>query len=506
MKYALLAVFLVALLWAAPASAVIEAGIDVNMHTSSLCPCSTLAAEDFDVLVTNLDARPQVYNLELVLPDDELWSGFIVPYANLSGNEMKKAAAFITPSCWAKPGMYTIAVRAVSEESGKVTEKTFDVEVLKCKWVEASVAEQDTCQGKESRFDIEFTNEGDSDEKVRLLPSEDWVSFSTDEFSIANGEKKTVEAAVIPPDGLEGSKDITVEVQSEISYMRNRFTIPLKVSKCYGTELTVSPESAQVCPCRSAEFMLVIKNTGLMEDEYTINYGGQSSSMLIGSGETGNASLTIEVPCDKEAGEYPLDVSVDANEPASSSFIVEVLPQKTCYDLYLYSDDAVNVKAVKVGESETYALVLFNRGKFSESYRISLDGPSWTHLSEHEAELAPGEKTEFYIYAAPEFETQAGSYPVTVTASAEHESTSLQFEIVAVSNFTVTESTDESVQEAAADNESNETSEYHQDIPTAGNVVGSGGFGDSWTQIAMISLLGMIVVVILVIRFVFLIR
>jgi uncharacterized membrane protein len=505
MKNGLLVLVIFSLLLAVPASASVEAGIEVVVDNNAVCPCSTLSTEDFGVFIENLDSRTQEYEFELVLPDDEFWSGFIVPNETFAAGEVKSIAAFITASCWIKPGLYQVSVKSLSPVSGKSQIKKFDVEVLKCRWVEVAADEYEVCQGQEAVFDIDFVNEGDNDEKVRIIASEDWVSFEEEVFEIDAGEERTMEVTFLAPEDVDGEHEITLELASEISYVRNRQTINVDVRKCYDTEFTVTPDRQEVCPCRTADFELEIKNTGLMEDEYTIRYGDQSSEMSIASGGSGKVSLSIDVPCDKEAGEYPIDIEIESHSPASSRVVVSVIPIDQCYNVYVYSEDAVNVRPVEVGESETYEVVAVNKGRFEQEYELVLEAPYWIYMSDYETALGPGDSKSFYVYAAPEYETGAGEYPISVAAVGENEKASIGFSVVVVSEFNLTEQEEAASEEESAGEEAVEEAgdniTVESTIPT-GEVVGDETEGRPWSQIVLISILAIAVVFVLVLRFV----
>ncbi len=510
MKKVFFILVMFSLLFAFPASASIEAGIEVVVDSNTVCPCSTLSAGDFEVFAENLDSRAQEYEFELVLPNDDLWSGFIVPSETFAAGEVKSIAAFITPSCWVKPGVYQVSVKSSSPISGKTRIEDFEVEVLKCRWVEIAADHYEICQGQESTFDLTLINEGDNDEKVEITASEDWVTFDEAIFEIDAGEEKELEVTFLAPEGVEGEREITLELASQISYVRNRQTITADVRNCYDTEFTVAPERQEVCPCGTAGFELEIKNTGLMEDQYTIRYGGQSSEMSIVEGGTGKISLSIDVPCDKEAGEYPIEIEIESHSPESSTVVVGVFPAEQCYNVYLYSEDAADAEPLAVGESGTYEVVAVNKGMFSQEYELAVEAPYWVYMSDYETELSPEESKLFYVYAAPEYETGSGSYPVIVEAIGENEKGSIEFDIVVVSDFTPTEEEvaapeeqagEEAAEEPAGEDAEGNVTEVESAVPT-GQVVGEEAGERPWSQILLISILAIAVVFVLVLRFV----
>ncbi len=471
-------------------SAYPEAGIAVIQEVDSVCPCSTLSSEDVSLMVTNLDDKEATYNLALNLPDDKKWSGFIVPEVTLSGGESMTVPIFVTPSCSVSPGDYSIGVLASSDVSGKITEDEFQIEVSKCRWVGIEADDYEVCQGKESSFEVMLVNDGKENERVKLTTNAEWAVFPVDVFDVESGEETTAELVLSPPSDLEGTGDLTIMLESEISYFADEETVEVDVLKCYGTELSVVPDVDDVCPCKTAEFMLQVNNTGLYTDNYTIDYGGLIEKIGIAEGESAEVLLSIDVPCDREAGDYPLDIAIDSedpNAPVESSVIVEVYPLDECYAVAVISDGMP--ETLNVGESVAYIVAIGNAGKFAQTYDIVLDAPEWVYLSDEELTLEPGYGEEIYVYVAPPYGADSGNYSVGLSVNSDNEQGRIGFEVTVVSDF------DEGADEGSIT--------MNISIPT-GEVTEAGD--RPWSQIIMITILAIGVVFVLILRFVIMMK
>lgn len=476
------------LLASAVASA--ETLVDVNVISDSVCPCSTMTLNDFEITVENTGDAEETYALELLLPDDD-WSGFIVPEVTVPAGGEKPASAFITPSCSVVPGTYVIGVSAVEKSTGTETIENFNIEIGKCRWVEITAGEYEACQEKATAFELRFFNAGENDEKISIASDTEWITFSETTFDISAGETEAVDVLATPPSDIEGTVDIEVSLESEISYAKNKAVFTVDVRKCYGTEFTVDPLRADLCPCETAKFTLNIRNSGLMEDQYTVRYGDQEDRIILESHAEGIVTLLIDVPCDKEAGDYHVPIEIDSNDPLVSSLTVGVYDSGYCYATTFDSEETEI--SLDVGQSYTFAVSLANKGRFNQLLELSLEGPEWAHLSDSAVPIKSGDTETLYLYVAPEYETAAGEYPVTLSTSAGTVESSIEFLITVNTDFVTGEGINASGEpEMEAD----------IGIPT-GEVTGMDVAADKpWSQIMMISVLAIGVVFILILRFV----
>lgn len=485
MSAAFLAFFLVS---AAVSAAYPEAELGIETDFDSVCPCSTITSDDLSVTIKNMGDEEAMYSLSLSLPEGGSWSGFIIPEVTLAGGQESTVPVFVTPSCFVKPGKYAVSVSAHSEVSGKTSSAETEIEIGKCRWVEIEADSYEVCQGKESSFVVKLENQGADDERIKLSTNVEWAKFPSGVFEIESG--KTADAALVmqPPKDLEGLGEIVISAVSESSYARNELTVDAEVLRCYAGEFEVSPDMVEVCPCKSADFGLVISNTGLYDDNYTVSYGEVSETVGIKSGAEAALKISAGMPCETDDGEYPLDITISSASPYSPleySGTISVFPFDECYSVAVLSEDETPA-TISVGESQTYKITVGNKGKFAQAYDISATGPEWVHLSEEKVELQPGYGAEIYMYAAPGYAVEPGNYTVTVSSSSAEsgERSSVAFAMAVVSDF-------------GPSNASNIN--MNISIPTG---QAAGGSGDVWPQIAMISVLAIGVVFILILRFV----
>lgn len=506
MKNSYAAYLLIAFILLSPtALAYTDVGIEVQTKVSETCPCSTLSGEDINILVKNLGTSRETYQLSLVLPDDETWSGFISPTITLSsGEEGSVGAFFITPSCSAAPGTYTIGVMVNSTSSGKGFLKEFDFDVLRCHSIEIEETGFQLCQGIESLLTIGVSNNGIGDERITLTASEGWVGFPVKTLDIGEGEQVGVSVLFSPPADESGTKDVTIKATSATSYAMDEKTLTADIRECYSSEVSVDPDMMEVCPCETAEFLLSILNTGLMEDTFVVSFSNQSSELTIGPGEAGQLEIPVEVPCDMEEGEYTIVISLESRNPETVEAAVDVLSSSECYSVSLTAGE--DMDAVSVGRAVTYTITVSNDGRFEQQYELLIDAPDWVHLSDRQVGLGPGDEKEVYLYAAPNYYVPAGNYSAALSAMSETEQAGIEFKVNVLSDLSL-EGMPPANETVSMPDSGQANISMNISIPTGGVI--AGGTDDEerpWTQILLLTILAIGVVIILILRFVIMIK
>jgi uncharacterized membrane protein len=508
MKYPCITLMIAALLLASQnAVAYTDVGIDVQTMVNATCPCSTLSGEDLNVMITNLGTSRETYTLSLILPDDETWSGFISPAITLSPEEGESAGAFfITPSCSVAPGIYTLAVMVNSSASGKWFVKEFDIGVLACHSIGIETGEYGLCKGMESLFPISVFNLGIGDERVILSASESWVGFPERTFDIGQGEEANLTVLFSPPEDVSGTMNITISAKSTTSYAFSEKTFTVDIRDCYALDVTIEPEMTVVCPCEHAEFMLSIYNSGIMQDTYIVSFDNRSTEVTLKAGESGEIRIPIEVPCDMEEGEYEIGISIDSTTPGVAEVSFHVLSLSECYSVSML--DGTEIESVEVGKAVTYTITVSNEGRFDRTYELLMDAPDWIHLSEKRVVVGAGEKKDIYLYAAPNYYVDAGNYSAALSAITEIEQAGLEFKVNVRSDFSMEGEppwNETWIPPSIGEGEYNIT--MNISIPTGGILAGAGEDQDRpWTQIMMLTILAIGVVVILILRFVIMIK
>ena len=487
-----------------------NAEVEIKTDVNATCPCSTLTPDDIKVLVKNTGNSTETFQISLNLPNADKWSGFITPNITLSPGEQKSLTIFVTPSCFVEPGVYNVGVGVTSKISDKSFLKEFRIAVLKCHWVEIEADEYELCEGVGSLANISFVNEGNSDEKIRISVSEKWVALPADTLELKKGEEKTLDVLLLPPINMTGAKMITITAESMTSYARRERGIIANVRKCYSSVLTVNPVRREVCPCKSADFTLGIKNTGLKDDRYSITYDNKSSDVDALSGETGEAELSVDIPCDRIKGEYPLAIKIESHAPATSksNVTISVLPLEECYSVVL---STVNeTKLVEVGRGVTFKVNVENKGRFTQVYELVLDAPKWAYLSDSQVKLSPGQAKDVYLYIAPNYYIPAGNYYAKIAAVSDIEQDSLELKVNVESDFYIEQNVTEPTTVPNQTIKENATMNVTMNISilTGGAVATEEAKEENrpLTQIIMLAILGAGIVIILILRFIVLIK
>lgn len=527
MKNLYAAYVLIALVLISPtALAYTDVGIDVQTRVSSTCPCTTLTGEDINVIIKNLGTSRETYQLSLALPDDETWSGFISPTITLSPDEEGSVGAFfLTPSCSVDPGTYSVGVMVNSTSSGKGYLKEFEVGVLTCHGIEIEAEEFKLCQGIESVLSINVSNTGMGDERIKLTASESWIGFPAKTIDIDKGEEIEVSVLFSPPGDESGKKIFTVTAESTTSYASAEETYTADVRVCYSSVASIEPERIVVCPCETAEFVLSIYNTGLMVDTFVVSFNDGSSEMTIWPGEKDELKVPIDIPCDMEEGEYTVVVSIESMTSGTAEAAIDVLSSSECYSVSLTTGN--DMETVEVGKAVTYTITISNDGRFDQEYELLIDAPDWIHLSKKQVALGPGEGKDVYLYAAPNYYIAAGNYSAALSAMSETEQAGLEFKVNVNSDFSIEEAIPPDVEEPLTDNKTeavvippdSDTGQEDQvregdgnitmniSIPTGGLIAGDAEEQDRpWNQIMLLTILAIGVVVILILRFVIMIK
>ena len=471
----------------------------------SVCPCSTVTPEMVSVILENTEEIPQDYDVELMLPDSETWSGFAVPEISLGPHEEKAVPVFITPSCSVVPGVYEVGIKATSV-SGEKQELLFEIVIEKCHWVDFEPGEYEICQEALSTTEITIENNGGNKESLVISSDADWISFPEQKFTVESGESMSVEALFDPGEDVIGDVEAAVKLESETSYFSTEKMLKAKVSRCFANNVYVDPESQDVCPCMEANFTLFVENIGMLEDNYVVSYNEQTGEMVIKPNETGEVELSFEVPCDKEPGEYPLTVSVESVYPKEATMNVNVVPHDECYGVTLLAQENVSMD-VEVGKAFSYMFTVYNDGIFMKDYELVMDAPSWIHVSEKSVKLEPDASKDIYLYIAPDYSVEAGNYSVSIAFVGENEQDRKEF-VVYVNSDYVTPSDGQGQGESPDGEPSADGGDgvsMNISVPT-GDVVGIETGDRPWTQIILITILAVGVVIILILRFVVLIK
>ncbi|MFB6088341.1 MAG: hypothetical protein ABEK36_01030 [Candidatus Aenigmatarchaeota archaeon] len=344
-------------------SAYADAEINTKPVSLSTCPCDTLTAKHINAYLENKGSSGS-FELSLDLPDG--WSGFIKPEIYVANGEEKKIdPLWITAGCGCKPGVKTIEIKATSEE-GKTFTETFDVNVLKCHYLEIDAPQEvEVCDGKTRKVNLEIKNEGRFEERVKLSSNREWAELAEDTITIAKKSSETIPLVLDP----EESGEVKISAVSTNSYAEASLNMDVSVSTCYDFDAYLRPERESICLKESSDRKLIIENKGSREDEYTIlspewldigidtvhlKPGKKGEvSFSITPDELGRKDFYFKISSDKADKEVRLDGMVETNECRDVVVITTPSEKKICQ-----------------GEKTQFEVMVKNSGNVEEVYHL----------------------------------------------------------------------------------------------------------------------------------------
>jgi uncharacterized membrane protein len=270
----------------------------------SLCPCSAITPQNIEVSLRNLRATTDSYTFELNVPAG--WKSQIQPDITLaSGEEGTLDLFLINAGCSVQPGIYDASVRARSATTGYTVTQTMQIEVLLCMGGELSAADStgESCAETPSpvTYGMTIKNLGKFRDTFRLSASAGWAGFSESEITLEQGESRQFSVA-LGTEGLpEGTHAVQVyarsaDPQSPLYYTPLAATLELEVRDCYDFTADIQPPENTVCSGKSLEYSLIIENTGISDDTYSIfapNWVSSAESQVsLGPGNKAYVSIT----------------------------------------------------------------------------------------------------------------------------------------------------------------------------------------------------------------------
>jgi uncharacterized membrane protein len=256
----------------------------------------------------------------------------------------------------------------------------------------------------------------------------------------------------VPESAASGTTNLTVRAQGASQSV----TLPIAVSlaKDLPAKLSIKPQLPVLrgSPRSSFDFQFTIRNDSGRNvlvslaaqapqnfgTTFTEAYGSQElSSVPIEAGQSKDVKLAVRPPQRVGAGDYPVAVTVSAEDArAGAKVVMQIAGQP---NLRLAGRDGVVSARAEAGNETTVPITVANEGTAAaEAIELSATGPSGWKLEFEPKEIPrvePGQRAEAQLRLTPSAKALAGDYMTTVRASARGESASSDFRI-AVSTST----------------------------------------------------------------------
>ncbi|RLI96361.1 MAG: hypothetical protein DRO99_04570 [Candidatus Aenigmatarchaeota archaeon] len=409
----------------------------------------------------------------------------------IEAGQTKNVGITVTP---AKEGvsMFELTVTGSYEAPKTVGGK---IEAIECRHVTvaASPTEKQVCEKFPAVFDIIVKNTGQVEDTYELSTS--MGSLGQSDVTLAPGESRTVKLTV-DTEGLPGDNQIMVSASS--SGVSDTQAIDVLVKNCYSAELRLIPEEKSICPCTSVPYQVYLKNTGDLEDEYTLTImGNVMQTVRLDAGES--RIFNFSVPLAFGAGSREITATAkSAKTTLSDSGTLTVKGVSDCYSVSIAGSDVVEVEACT---AETVPLKIKNTGENTQIFKLDMDGPSWVYLSKEEAYVDPGQEKEVYMYISPPYEA-VGTYTVKVNATSVFSQNMIELTVKVNPNGTATVTAPSN----GSQGDSNVTLNVsgNQSDGITGGII-SLGAAPLW-KMMVVGVITTIIVVILVVRFAVLVK
>lgn len=398
-------IILMVMLMIVPEALATDESTNLNLETNDLKvgPC---VATMIKGTIENTGENKDTY----ILDSNSNWITIAPNKVTLDSGESEIIRFFITPSCYAEPGEYTIDITAESDNS-KDTE-TITVDVLRIHSVTIdTITTKTECIGDKLTFDIDISNIGKTEETFKITTTTGITE--KDEVTIGSGETKTVTLDIIV---TAEKKTIEFNVKSTTSYAQDSKTLQIIGANCYSEEVSITPISKTMCIKESSDFTLSIKNTGTKEDTYSIttDFGELSANELtIDAGTEKKVKLRVTP---EDMGEHKANIEVRSAH-FKETLSVNVHAQN-CKGIAVITIPKEN-SACK-GEIAEYMITVKNIGKTEDTIELS---STMGELSENTITIEAG-NTKDLLLSIQTKNLDYETYPITVTAESEIKDTS----------------------------------------------------------------------------------
>lgn len=408
---------------------------DANLRAFSNQACPTGSAK-YAVDITNPGNAPDTYNVKANVP----WSTVAPSTVEVGGGETETAFIWLQPPVDKKPGTYSFDVELKSSNTGETTTVSGTIEVLSCRSVDVNIQEdsQSVCRGDTAEYTVNVQNNGDTQETYDLAANAG--SLSTNQVTLAPGESRQVTLSAMSD--TEAQETLKVRAESTSSYASDEDSAEFTARQCRSMDLFLSPSQQNVCAGETGEFSVTVQNTGEKQDSYALQTnvdGANVPDISLAPGE----SQTFEMTVSEAAGTHTIVARAasktlqDVRRTEDASLTVE-----NCYAFGITSQGN-NTLQIGKGNTTLMQFGIRNEGTRSDTYNIEFDGPEWADVKPLETELESGEAAPAYLYVAPDFFAEKGTYSSKMVVTSENSGEQRVVDVtLTVGNETIVADTD----------------------------------------------------------------
>lgn len=401
----------------------------------SICSCST----KYDsITVTNTGTWPAIFTIST----NEISSKLTISQNSfeLTPGQSQEVYLYITADCTRGNDDLKITVT-----SNLGPQKTIDKKIVRdrCQniemWVTNYTKDINPCDSK--AFEINVHNIGPFADSYTVSSNyDDFITYDAKAVSLEPDQyAKFIATAKFGCD-VYGLKDIIFTAHSTKNKLTATLDAQLNILKNYDYELKINGNTNKdigmpICNrVYDTQIPVSITNEGSVANKYTLQFDGLSKSI-----KTDLVDNTIELnPGETKLFYINVDSSAYRLEQKSKDLNIKVVSElgdlvkeskvvlnfQSCYEnqVIIYDNGHNNKKNalnVCAGYDYSYDVDIFNKGTFTETYTLSLEGvPSTIQLSKKYLVIDPGQKETVQLYiTGPDYNTY---YDVKVRATIQN--------------------------------------------------------------------------------------
>ena len=270
---------------------------------------------------------------------------------------------------------------------------------------------------------VTVTNIGTTLSNYELIAegdAQDWVLFVPEAFTLAPGQSQTVqEFFAVPCDAEDAFLDVVITTD-ELELLLTQDVI---VQTPNNIQITPVVYSQEVLPCDPATFTYVLHNPADFTETYALKVLDVPAPATL-------SDITLSLlPHENET----IAVTIDSKDCALSGDFTPLLVVKTQkskiaseIELLLRINDtdipeiAKGIDSIRAGfEPQEAQVEITNIGDRTTTYLLDVDGAAFVSILPEQATISARQTEDVKLVIQPVEGTQAGTYPLTITAQVE---------------------------------------------------------------------------------------
>ncbi|HNV01094.1 MAG TPA: hypothetical protein PKK60_01555 [archaeon] len=343
------------------------------------------------------------------------WFSMAPTTVYLNAGECKDIVSFLTPSCYASSGIYSMNLKVTGPQE---LNKPIGVTVTQCHTFDYTITplRNSSLPCEENIYNLYIKNTGRFDDEFVLLQkglADSWVNYPKDKIVLKSGEEFSSQIKVKSTCSTTPS-DYPFNVTLSNTQTNATKTIDLvqTINAINAVESTFSktPITVETCSIAETEYDFYIKNISSVADEYTLDISDKNILSLsktkinLSAGETAQISLKVSKANVQKLNSILSITSKEYNSTYKHSFVVDI---KNCYDLSL---ERLSKSTESCFNSTDHLFKLNNGGTKELRAKITITG---VEAETSEVVVAAKSSRDFYIKIDPK---SIGEKKIIVTA------------------------------------------------------------------------------------------